>query len=369
MEPLKNIYSKDWIKNLSLVVSKVDSKITPNEFQKKVLESPWKEYELKERINRLADVFLFFWNEPLTHIEPKLIRLIELLKTNGAQNFNFPYIFVNDIVSKAGLEDFDTSMRILEKTTVFSSAEFAIRFYYQNHFVPTLKQMQIWSKHKEPYVRRLASEGSRPLLPWGIGIPEIKRNPEVHLPILKQLWNDENEVVRRSVSNHLNDISKINPDLVLEFCKNRFGVSAILDKNLKHALRGLLKKGNQDALSFFSYDTKWKPKDFQFYLKQKKIKIGDSLEFTIEFQQKSKESKMIRMEYKIGFLLANKTFGYKIFKISEKLIPPNENVKIIKKHSFKLITTRDYYPGVHTISIVFNGREYEKLEFILENKK
>ncbi|TGL64937.1 DNA alkylation repair protein [Leptospira jelokensis] len=369
MEPLKNIYSNEWIKNLSEIVSQVDAKITPKTFQLKVLESPWKQFELKERINRIADVFLFFWNEPLPLVEPKLLNMIDLLRSNGIQNFNFPYIFVNDIVTKSGLNDFVTSMRVLEKTTVFSSAEFAIRFYYQSHFDRTLKQMKLWSKHKEAYVRRLASEGGRPLLPWGIGIPEIKRNPEIHLPILENLWDDENEVVRRSVSNHLNDISKINPDLVLEFCKKRFGKSEILDKNLKHALRGLLKKGNHNALTIFSYDTKWKPSQLRFVLKQKVVKIGDSLEFEIQFQQKSKNEEKIRIEYKIGFLLANQSYGYKTFKISEKLIPSNENVKIVKRHSFKTITTRVFYPGIHKITIIFNGREFESLEFKLINKK
>ncbi|XDD47058.1 DNA alkylation repair protein [Leptospira sp. WS39.C2] len=365
MEPLKEIYSKNWIKNISDQVAKIDSNIKPEEFQKKILESPWKQYELKERINRIAEVFIFFWGNSLTEIEPKLLDLIQLLREEGINDFNFPFIFVNDIVSKAGLNEFDRSMRILEKTTIFSSAEFAIRFYYQNHFEKTLKQMEKWSRHREALVRRLASEGSRPLLPWGIGIPTIKKNPEIHLTILENLWNDENEIVRRSVSNHLNDISKIQPDLVLKFCKNKFGVSEILDKNLKHALRGLLKKGDQRALSYFQYDTKWNPKDLLFKIKKKKIKIGESLEFQFQFMNHSVQKTKLRIEYKIGFLLAKGKLGYKMFQIGEKLLQPNDTIDIVKSHSFKKITTRVYYPGIHTITLVVNGNECMTLKFEL----
>lgn len=175
MEPLKEMYSRDWVLGLGNQLARVDSKINPQTFQKQVFASPWKEMELKERINRISDVLVEHWPGPLSKIYPKLFQLIETLRSYGVSDFNFPYIFLNDVVTKSGLDDFDTSMKVLEKLTVFSSAEFAIRFFYKQHFDKTLKQMHDWSKHKEPMVRRLASEGSRPMLPWGIGIPEIKR--------------------------------------------------------------------------------------------------------------------------------------------------------------------------------------------------
>ncbi|TGL44783.1 DNA alkylation repair protein [Leptospira perdikensis] len=366
MEPLKEMYSREWVLGLGNHLSVVDSKINPLEFQKHVFSSPWKEMELKERINRLSDVLIRYWEGPITKIYPNLILLIDRLRDHGISDFNFPYIFLNDIVTKTGLDDFETSVKVLEKITVFSSAEFAIRFFYKEHFDKTLKQMHKWSNHKEPFVRRLASEGSRPMLPWGVGIPEIKKNPEIHLSILETLWNDPNDIVRRSVANHLNDISKLNPDLVLEFCKNKFGKSQELDKNLKHALRTLLKKGNQKALGFFSYNTKWEPAKLKFSLLNKVIKVGDSLEFEILLNQSSKNKTKVRMEYKIGFLLSNGSFGYKVFQLGEKLLLPNEKLKITKRHSFAPITTRVYYPGTQTISILLNGNEYKLQKFELK---
>lgn len=360
------MYSREWVLSLGNYLNKVDSNIKPSEFQKQVFTSPWKEMELKERINRLADVVIQNWQGPIADIYPKIIELMRLLRNQGISDFNFPYIFLNDIVTKSGLSDFKTSMMAFEKITVFSSAEFAIRFFYKHHFDKTLKQMFLWSKHKEPMVRRLASEGSRPMLPWGIGIPEIKKNPEIHLSILENLWDDQDEIVRRSVANHLNDISKLNPEFVLGFCESKFGKSTELDKNLKHSLRTLLKKGNTKALAFFSYDTKWKPHQWKFSLSKKEIKIGNPIEFKINLTQNSKDKTKVRLEYKIGFRLSNGNYGYKVFQLGERILLPSETIEITKKHSFAPITTRVYYPGTQTVSILINGNEYNMQKFELK---
>ncbi|PJZ46561.1 DNA alkylation repair protein [Leptospira brenneri] len=369
MEPLKEMYSPDWVLELGNHLNQVDVRISPLEFQKQVFSSPWRDMELKQRIDRLSDVLIQNWPGPIAGIYPNIISLISNLREKGVADFNFPYIFLNDLVTKTGLDDFETSMKALEKITVFSSAEFAIRFFYKHHFDKTLKQMQKWSKHKEAFVRRLASEGSRPMLPWGIGIPEIKRNPEIHLSIIKTLWDDENEIVRRSVANHLNDISKLNPNLVLEFCEGKFGKSKELDKNLKHALRTLLKKGNKKALGFFSYNTKWKPAKIKLTLSKKEVKVGSSLEFEVFLEQTPKDKTKIRLEYKIGFLLSNGSYGHKVFQLGERVLLPKEKIKINKRHSFAPITTRVYYLGTQTISILLNGNEYQLQKFELKKEK
>ncbi|EKJ87809.1 3-methyladenine DNA glycosylase AlkC [Leptospira meyeri] len=366
MDPLKEMYSREWVLNLGNHLNVVDPKIKPLEFQKQVFSSPWKEMELKERINRLAEVVVQNWQGPIAEIYQNILTLIDSLRNQGVSDFNFPYIFLNDIVTKSGLSDFQTSMKAFEKITVFSSSEFAIRFFYKQHFDKTLKQMFLWSKHKDPMVRRLASEGSRPMLPWGIGIPEIKKNPEIHLSILESLWDDRNEIVRRSVANHLNDISKLNPELVLKFCNHKFGKTPELDKTLKHSLRTLLKKGNTQALGFFSYNTKWKPQKFKFSLSKKEVKVGNALEFKIALSQNSKDKTKLRLEYKIGFRLSNGNHGFKVFQLGERMLLPSETIEITKKHSFAPITTRVYYPGTHTVSILLNGNEYDMRKFELK---
>ena len=75
-----------------------------------------------------------------------------------------------------------------------------------------MAQMEIWATSKNHHVRRLASEGCRPRLPWAMALPEFKKNPKPVLKVLGKLKNDESEYVRKSVANNLNDISKDNPE-------------------------------------------------------------------------------------------------------------------------------------------------------------
>jgi len=260
MSALKDIYSREFIENISNSLLESYQLLNKENFKRDIFAKSWNQLELKQRISRIADVIISHLPEKFSEKVNLIRKFIIVLRKNGTQDFNFPHIYLPEIIQKSGLTHFKQSMDALEIITVFTSAEFAIRHFYLNDFDSTIRQMQKWSLHKEPMVRRLSSEGSRPLLPWGIGIPKVKLQPELHLDILENLWNDENEIVRRSVANHLNDISKLNPDIAWSFAKNKLGQSEETDKNLRHALRSLLKKGNQEILSSFSYHTDWKPK-------------------------------------------------------------------------------------------------------------
>lgn len=109
------------------------------------------------------------------------------------------------------------------------------------------RQVALRLSHEE--VRRLASEGFRPRLPWGAGVPALKKDPSPILPVLELLKQDPAETVRRSVANNLNDISKEHPDLVLGIARRWQGLGLDTDWIIKHACRGLLKKGHPEALA------------------------------------------------------------------------------------------------------------------------
>jgi hypothetical protein len=49
------------------------------------------------------------------------------------------------------------------------------------------------------------------LLPWAKRVPAILAHPRATLPVLDALHRDESEYVRRSVANHLNDLSRQQP--------------------------------------------------------------------------------------------------------------------------------------------------------------
>ncbi len=249
--------------------------------------------------------------------------------------------------------------------TQFSSSEFAVRPYIIKYQKQMINQHLIWSKHKNYHVRRLASEGIRPRLPWAMALLDFKKDPSPIIPILNNLMADEQEYVRRSVANCINDISKDHPQIVIDLVKNNINKSTETDKLLKHASRGLLKKGNAEILKLFGLNNEHLVNLLSLQIDKLKIQIGKSFNFTFSVQLQEKVASQVRLEYNIYYVKANGKQSAKIFQIGTYLLQPNQTVEVNKKHSFINLTTRKHYAGMHKIAIVANGNEIGFLDFEL----
>jgi len=213
-------------------------------------------------------------------------------------------------------------------------------------------------------VRRLASEGSRPRLPWGIGLSGFKKNPHLIIPILENLKQDPCEIVRRSVANSLNDISKDNPEVAIELAHKWNGISPETDAIIKHGVRTLLKNGHPEMLRYYQLNGEDISLD-RFEIVTPYVHIGDSLEFMFTISNHSPKTEKIRIEYGIYYKKQNGNLALKVYKISERNCNSAESISLIKKHSFRVITTRIFYPGDHQVVVIINGKESEKRPFQL----
>ena len=130
-----------------------------------------------------------------------------------------------------------------------------MRAFFLKYPEKTLAIFKKWAKDKNPHVRRLVSEGSRPYLPWGKKLPQFEKDPSPTLALLELLKNDSSEYVRKSVANHLNDHAKKHPDLVVDTLKRWDAeLSAKESKRMiKHALRTLLKQRHSGALDVLGF--------------------------------------------------------------------------------------------------------------------
>jgi hypothetical protein len=199
-----------------------------------------------------------------------------------------------------------------------------------------------------------------------MALPALKENPAPIIPILENLRNDISRFVRLSVANNLNDIAKDNPDVVIGLAKKWQGESKEVDWVLKHGCRTLLKQGNADAMEIFGFGSAVKNigvEDFQILTP--KVQIGKSLEFTFKLLNNNDKKTKIRLEYGLYYQKANGTLSKKVCKISEKEYAENSITQITRKHSFKVVTTRVLHLGLHQVSIIINGNEFEKYDFEL----
>lgn len=278
--------------------------------------------------------------------------------------FYFAFFFP-DFVEVYGQDDvnWDLSISALERNTKYWSSEFAVRAFIIKDEERMMAQMRKWSKHKNEHVRRLASEGCRPQLPWGQAISKFKKDPTPVLPILEQLKTDTSTYVQKSVANNLNDISKTHPDLVISIAKDWYGKNKPTNWIVKHGCRTLLKKGNRDVLALFGYDDTTSINIQDFTLETTSISIGENLTFS--FKILAKKATKTRLEYGIDYVKSNGKRNRKIFKISEVSLKENEKKSYMKKHSFADVSVRKHYPGIHSITIIINGVEKGKLDFEL----
>ncbi len=115
-----------------------------------------------------------------------------------------------------GHDDFEASMEALKFFTRFGSSEFAVREFLKRDLPRTLAVMEVWSRDGDEHVRRLACEGCRPRLPWSFQLGALIADPAPVVPILENLKADPSLYVRKSVANHLNDITKKHPDWVMD---------------------------------------------------------------------------------------------------------------------------------------------------------
>ena len=356
-EQLKNVYTKDYIKKLAFKIKENYQSFDSDGFINSIFNHTWEKLELKMRMRHIAITLNEFL--PLSYKEQ-----LEVLKPASKDFGSYEAMFFQDFVEVYGLDDFENSIKALEVFTIDSSSEFAIRQFILKYEDKTMTQMKLWAKSYNEHLRRLASEGCRPRLPWAMALPSFKKDPSKVLEIIEILKNDKSEYVRKSVANNLNDISKDNPRVVIKFVEENLGFSKEHDWICKHGSRTLLKKGDEEILKLFSFD-KLAHINLTNFIHDEVVNINESLTFSFELVSDEPLGN-IRVEYAIDYLKSNNTHNKKVFMISQNDIK-SKSKKFTKKQSFKEMTTRKHYLGKHYISIIINGKEMIKGEFILND--
>ncbi|MCE7994864.1 MAG: DNA alkylation repair protein [Roseivirga sp.] len=362
-ELFKNIYNTETLGRFAAIVKEVVPAFEKESFLKRIFDKDWEEKELKQRMRHISITLHTHLSQRYDESIRQLLGIIENHLSKGIRETSIEFMFFPDFIELYGLDDFETSVNAFETVTQFTSCEFGVRPFIIRYPEEMIQRMKEWSEHEHPAVRRLSTEGCRPRLPWAMAIPDLKKDPAPILPILKRLKTDPSESVRRSVANNLNDISKDNPDLVLDLAYEWQGQNKDVDWVVKHACRTLLKQGHPKAMTLFGFGSVKEIEIRDLEITTPVVKLGNSLEFNFSLENKAKKESKIRLEYAIYFLKANKSLAKKVFTISEKAYAANSVAEISRKQPFKLITTRKLYEGGHKLALIINGNEQDQFDF------
>lgn len=362
--PLKDMYSPLFFERFSKVLAKVLPGFDKKQFTEQIFTDAFQEMELKERVKHTTSVLHDFLPGKYAAAVKVIGQLIDVMRKDGFGEHNFVFMFLPDFVETYGLDHYKDSVKAIEMITQFISCEYAVRPFILKYGEPMIAQMTAWSLHPDKHVRRLASEGCRPRLPWAMALPALKKDPSPILPLLENLKNDPEEYVRRSVANNLNDIAKDHPAVVLRIAARWKGISKATDAIIKHGSRTLLKQGHTDILKFYGLDSR-KLDISAFTIITPEVNTGAHLEFAFDISNSHKQEQVVRLEYAVYYRKQNGELSRKVFKISEKIYRPGEKISVVRRQSFKPITTKKFYPGEHQLGIVINGAEKARGSFVL----
>ncbi len=316
------------------------------------------ELELKQRVVMIAEILENHLPKDFSSAAKAIENALPppLDPTKNDDDFGrFIFAPLGEIVARNGLgaADLAVSFHLLEELTKRFSVEFPIRHFLNAWPDETLAQMTLWAESDNYHVRRLVSEGTRPSLPWGL---KVGLAVNAGLPFLDRLHSDPTRFVTRSVANHLNDIAKKDPDLVVETLRRWQALErqdpAELDWMTRHALRTLVKRGHSGALDLLGYqqypqvvlsEIAFTPIDGQ-------VAIGDQLGFAVEIAAERDERLLV--DFVVDFVKTDGSRKPKVFKLKQVEIKAGERLVLSKKHRFLgNATTFKVLPGMHRLSI------------------
>lgn len=368
---LKDIlFNKEKVRYLAGLFSAADKTFDGDLFVSEVMEDMLG-LELKQRIvcitKALEAQLPADFSEACDLIVSALPEPLDPTKTDDDFG-DFIFAPLGEYVVRNGLsrEHLPQSLKTLREITMRFSMEDSIRYFLNEFEKETMKEMQRWVCDDNYHVRRLVSEGTRPLLPWS---GRIALEVTAPLDFLTILHSDHTRYVARSVANHMNDIAKIEPKLVVQTLKQWQEEGKQDEKELdwmiRHSLRTLLKQGNKEALELLGYHTNPKITVSTIAVNHDSIMMGEDLVFSFSVTAQRDEKLMI--DYVIDFVKANGQTKPKVFKLKKVFIQKGETVSITKKHRFLTdATTFKYYAGEHCVTLQINGSKHAVVPFKLK---
>jgi 3-methyladenine DNA glycosylase AlkC len=273
---------------------------------------------------------------------------------------------LGEFVVRRGIDSPRRALRTLHALTQRHTAEWALRPFIERHPEIAFATLADWCADGSAHVRRLASEGSRPRLPWGMQLKGLIRDPSPTLPLLRRLQDDPSAYVRRSVANHLNDIAKDHPQLIVQWVQEHLPEAPPARRALlKHACRTLIKQGHPQVLKAWGLGAPLRGAA-TLALAPRKLSVGEFLQLTVQLHSTAARAQTLVIDYAVHHVKASGETTPKVFKGWTLQLGAHEHITLHKRHSMRAVTTRRYHPGRHEVDLRINGQLLARAFFQLK---
>ncbi len=258
-------------------------------------------------------------------------------------------------VARRGIDHPGEALPLLAGLTPRWSSEFALRPFIERHPELSYDHLRRWVTDDDEHVRRLVSEGTQPRLPWAPQLRSLIADPGPNLPLLDGLAADPSPYVRRSVANHLNDIAKDHPALAVDLAhrwRDRGDGGAWV---ARHGLRTLVKRGDPDALAALDVRPDADVSLHDLAVGADRVLIGEAVAVTFSLELASGPPAEVVIDYRVHYIGARATKAPKVFKLARRRLDPTHPVTLTLNHRFDHVSIRRIRPGPHAIDIQVNG--------------
>lgn len=371
-EPFKNLLNAEVVRHIGLHLQRAWPAFERERFEAQAI-ARLDTLELKARAQHLADALQACLPSDFEHAAQVMEASLatpddELQAPMGARSDGLGGWAVwplTEHVARHGHGDVPRALQALHAMTRRFSAEWAIRPFILRHPELTFDTLQRWTRDPSAHVRRLVSEGSRPRLPWGAVLKPLIADPSPTLPLLRALQDDSSDYVRRSVANHLNDIAKDHPHVVVQWLQQHLPDATAQRRGLlRHASRNLIKQGHPDVLAAWGTGAPLRGQA-RLRVSPARLTLGGTLELQVELDTTDAQPQSLVVDYAVHHVKANGRTSPKVFKGWNLRLGPGERRTLRKAHAVKPITTRRYHAGVHRVELLVNGQAVAEAAFEL----
>jgi 3-methyladenine DNA glycosylase AlkC len=360
-EALKTFFSPALVRRLAESLLRVSPAFPEARFVRRASQG-LDDLELLDRAKHIARALA-------EHLPPRYEEALALLMASlgpehasdelvGAGMTPFFYLPHLIFIAERGLDerDFDRSLDAQRELTKRFTAEFSIRAFLERHPERTLAALARWARDPSPHVRRLVSEGTRPRLPWAPRVRFLLDHPERGLALLELLKDDPATLVRRSVANHLNDLGKAHPELLVEVCR-RWLTEPTPERRalVEHALRSAVKRGDAGALSLLGHGKAPRVAVEEVRFEPRVVAIGGRVTVSFTLRSCATREQALLVDLGVRFVKARGQASAKVFKMSRVSLGPRETARLSKSVSLAVHSTRTPYAGKHEVEVIVNG--------------